>query len=80
VINFGTQEEYDALIQAQQDSQLIGRGPRPTPQSSTPSPGSSESPAGAAGVASDESGDRPVEEQPQRRTRAAVEEISRRSG
>jgi hypothetical protein len=78
VINFGTQEEYDALIQAQQDTSLVGSArrpsPRPTaeagdervpPHGATPS-APSEGPTTAAGA-----GRRPL--------RAAVEEIPRRA-
>jgi hypothetical protein len=74
VINFGTQDEYDALMQAQQDSQLIGRqGARPTPQPAASAPDQDlGDPAGEEATAQGE-------EQPFRRTRAAVEEIPRRT-
>lgn len=65
VINFGTQEEYDALLQAQQESRLIGETAQPT--AGTPSGSQAETPAAPPGEPA-----RPP-------LRAAVEELPRRA-
>ncbi len=66
VINFGTQEEYEALLRAQQDSPLIG-GP------AAPAPGTSD-PQQAAARSED-----PASELPRPSLRTAVEELPRRA-
>lgn len=77
VINFGSQEEYDALVQAQQETSLVGGGRRPlTPAVAAPS--ADEVPGGE--VAPDDvpaSSGSP--DTPRRPLRAAVEEIPRRA-
>lgn len=71
VINFGSQEEYDALVQAQQETALVGGVRRPV------APSVDEAPAGGA---TDDTGavDEPIDA-PRRPLRAAVEEIPRRA-
>lgn len=76
VINFGTQEEYDALIAAQQESPLIGdssaRPPQPTPSSAA------ETSPAAEDAATD--GDGPAPASTSRPPlRHAVEELPRRA-
>lgn len=78
VINFGTQEEYDALIQAQQATSLVGSGRRsvvPTTEhanadQATPHDAASSMPTDESAAAA-VVGRRPL--------RAAVEEIPRRA-
>src|SRR6476659_9887201 len=73
VINFGSQEEYDALVNAQQSTPLLGS---PTP-ASEPTSTASE-PAAAAPEATDkEAGDETPAPRPALRT--AVEELPRRA-
>src|SRR6478735_8053795 len=52
VINFGSQEEYDALVNAQASSSLLGVGsaaaPTPTADSAEPEPGAAAGPAAPA--------------------------------
>jgi hypothetical protein len=71
VINFGTQEEYDALVNAQSSSSLLGVGapstPAPTADEAAPGPE-----AGGAPSAVPDPGPRP-------NLRRAVEEIPRRA-
>jgi hypothetical protein len=73
VINFGSQEEYDALVNAQQSTPLLG--------STAPSPEPASTPAAPAGEASEptekEAGDEPPAPRPALRT--AVEELPRRA-
>ncbi|CAN5366332.1 hypothetical protein BH11ACT8_BH11ACT8_15340 [soil metagenome] len=70
VINFGSQEEYDALVNAQASSSLLGvdsaAAPAPTADSADPEP------AAAAEPASTDPGPRP-------NLRRAVEEIPRKA-
>jgi hypothetical protein len=78
VINFGSQEEYDALLQAQLDSPLLGDNARSTPVPvEVPAPDSD--PASGNGT---DTPSAPVEsnswDSPSR-LRAAVEEIPRRT-
>jgi hypothetical protein len=66
VINFGTQEEYEALLQAQQD---LPAPPSPVAPAPVPAPSATDVPAPApAGDAVAAAADRP--------RRAAIEEIS----
>lgn len=74
VINFGSQEEYDALVNAQASSSLLGvdsaAAPTPTAASADPEPGAA---AGSAEpTASTDPGPRP-------NLRRAVEEIPRKA-
>jgi hypothetical protein len=74
VINFGSQEEYDALVSAQASSSLLGVGsaaaPAPTADSADPEP---EPAAGSADpAAAPDPGPRP-------NLRRAVEEIPRKA-
>ena len=74
VINFGSQEEYDALVNAQASSSLLGTGsaaaPAPTADPADPEPGAAD---GAAEPASTpDPGPRP-------NLRRAVEEIPRKA-
>jgi hypothetical protein len=78
VINFGTQEEYDALMQAQQDATLLG-GQRPRPTPAEVAPATPEVTA-AASQASTESDEADESSPAGRRTRGAVEEIKRTVG
>ena len=67
VINFGTQEEYEALLQAQQDNPLVGGSPASEQQGApadTPSADETQSPSGEPGRPS---------------LRTAVEELPRRA-
>ena len=71
VINFGTQEEYEALLRAQQENTLVGetRAPRQPAVEPAASPaGTAGSPEGAGGDGADRSG-----------LRRAVEELPRRA-
>jgi hypothetical protein len=63
VINFGSQEEYEALLQAQQQSSLVGE-PTPTPEPEAPVQAQPESPSAAPERSS---------------LRTAVEELPRRA-
>lgn len=78
VINFGTQEEYDALIAAQQESPLLGdspaRPPQPTSSSATETGPAAEDAAPAADA--DGSGPTSTSRPP---LRHAVEELPRRA-
>lgn len=74
VINFGTQEEYEALLRAQQGTTLVGETPAPTPVATEPEP------------AADEAGHFPtdgVDETPsaagRQNLRRAVEELPRQA-
>ena len=69
VINFGTQEEYEALLRAQQESSLVGE-PRAAaaPRGAAPDPAPAESSAREG----DDATDRPS-------LRRAVEELPRRA-
>jgi len=73
VINFGSQEEYDALVNAQASSSLLGVGtaaaPAPTADSADPEPDAAAGPAEPA--ARPDPGPRP-------NLRRAVEEIPRK--
>lgn len=68
VINFGTQEEYEALLRAQHESSLVGEEPRATVSSPavTPAEPAEQSPAGGAEDAERLSLRRAVEELPRR--------------
>jgi hypothetical protein len=69
VINFGTQEEYEALLQAQQGSSLVGAaGPAAASQ---PAPAESGDAEPSAVVTSSTTYERP--------TRGSVEEVPRRT-
>jgi hypothetical protein len=73
VINFGTQEEYEALIQAQQATSLVGSGRRPVVQAAVEA--DDDQVTSDAEVASD--GSPAVSEAGRRPMRAAVEEMPR---
>ena len=74
VINFGSQEEYDALVNAQASSSLLGVDsaavPAPTADSADPEPGAAAGPAEP--TATTDPGPRP-------NLRRAVEEIPRKA-
>ena len=77
VINFGSQEEYDALVNAQQSTPLLGEspaaGPATGPAAQSPAATSESAPAESAGEATSN-------EQPSRPPlRTAVEELPRRA-
>lgn len=72
VINFGTQEEYDALVNAQSSSSLLGVGAA----SATPTSGADE--AEATGEPDDAPAAQP-DPGPRPNLRRAVEEIPRRA-
>jgi hypothetical protein len=72
VINFGSQEEYDALVNAQQSSPLLGGSPA-APAAAAQPPASSES--APAPSAEEET----PNEQPRTPLRTAVEELPRRA-
>lgn len=74
VINFGTQEEYEALLRAQQENTLVG-GPR----ASVPSPAPSAEPSASA-VGTSPSAEGAGEDAAERPgLRRAVEELPRRA-
>ena len=71
VINFGDQEEYDALMRAQEESTLLGtRGAAPRPAAPAPSDDVAE-----AEVVED-AGDAPASTRP---VRSAIEELPRKA-
>jgi hypothetical protein len=73
VINFGSQEEYDALVNAQQSTPLLGSAAPASEPAST-----SAAPAGEASEPTEkEAGDEPPAPRPALRT--AVEELPRRA-
>jgi hypothetical protein len=76
VINFGSQEEYDALVNAQQSTPLLGESPAPAP-SSAPTP-EAAAPDDSPPATSEEEGE---DGQPSFRPslRTAVEELPRRA-
>ncbi|MCW2528951.1 MAG: hypothetical protein JWM76_3811 [Pseudonocardiales bacterium] len=78
VINFGSQDEYDALLQAQLDSPLLGDTSRPAPvEVPAPQPGSSID-TGSGGASDPTRSESSSWDSPSR-LRAAVEEIPRRT-
>ena len=81
VINFGSQEEYDALVNAQQSTPLLGASPAPAPPTSgqaAPAATSAESaPAPPAG--GETPGAQPSEQPSRPALRTAVEELPRRA-
>jgi hypothetical protein len=77
VINFGSQEEYDALISAQRNSPLLGdsRGAPPVePEPAGPVPDDTSPPVGAA-----DEGPAAAQSLPRTPMRHAVEELPRRA-
>jgi hypothetical protein len=74
VINFGSQEEYDALVNAQASSSLLGVDPAaaPTPTAGTADPEPVAAAGSAEPTASTDPGPRP-------NLRRAVEEIPRKA-
>jgi hypothetical protein len=75
VINFGSQEEYDALVNAQQTTPLLG-GTAPTPSPSTAAAPAAEAPE-PQGAQTKEAADEQPASRPALRT--AVEELPRRA-
>jgi hypothetical protein len=74
VINFGTQEEYDALLNAQQNSPLLGEDPPRPVAAADPQPAAEDaSPADAAEAGSADA------DSPRTSLRHAVEELPRRA-
>jgi hypothetical protein len=73
VINFGSQEEYDALVNAQQSTPLLGSAAPATEQTSTTAAPAAE----ASEPTEKEAGDEPPAPRPALRT--AVEELPRRA-
>ena len=71
VINFGTQEEYEALLQAQAANPLVGQD-RPTPRADPVAEAAAVENVGATADASAAAEDRP-------RLRSAVEELPRQA-
>jgi hypothetical protein len=80
VINFGSQEEYDALVNAQQSTPLLGSSPSAAPSSPAQGPTDSSAeanpPAPAPSTAEEASSDQPG---PRPGLRTAVEELPRRA-
>jgi hypothetical protein len=74
VINFGSQEEYDALVNAQASSSLLGVGPAAAPASTADS--ADPEPGAAAGSAEPAATPDPG---PRPNLRRAVEEIPRKA-
>lgn len=72
VINFGSEEEYAALVNAQQSTPLLGGSPAPTANGTQPAAAPEPGPSAAEPAPSTEAGSRPS-------LRAAVEEIPRRA-
>ena len=74
VINFGSQEEYDALVNAQASSSLLGVGPAstPAPAADSADPETGAEAGSAAPAATPDPGPRP-------NLRRAVEEIPRKA-
>jgi hypothetical protein len=79
VINFGSQEEYDALVNAQQSTPLLGSSPAaapaPAPEAAEPSAATTSptpAPSAEQEASSDQAGPRPG-------LRTAVEELPRRA-
>jgi hypothetical protein len=74
VINFGSQEEYDALVNAQASSSLLGVGsaaaPAPAADQADPEPGAAAGPAAPTA---------PTDPGPRPNLRRAVEEIPRKA-
>ena len=73
VINFGSQDEYDALVRAQQETVLLGTEPTAAPEARV-----AAAPDGAPGGDADES-DPPAASPFRAPLRAAVEELPRRA-
>jgi hypothetical protein len=74
VINFGSQEEYDALVNAQQSSPLLGGSPAvPAPAATEPSAAPSES------TPAPSTREETPNEQARTPLRTAVEELPRRA-
>jgi hypothetical protein len=77
VINFGSQEEYDALVNAQQSTPLLGGSPSPQPAPAAP-----VAPEPSQSASTSESSEQEVtrsEQLPRPGLRAAVEELPRRA-
>jgi len=73
VINFGSQDEYDALVNAQQSTPLLGDSPAATPAAQSAAASSESAPAASGGEeTSNEQASRPP-------LRTAVEELPRRA-
>jgi hypothetical protein len=72
VINFGSQEEYDALVNAQQSSPLLGGSPASPAAPAQPTASSESTPAPSAE-------EETPNEQPRTPLRTAVEELPRRA-
>ena len=74
VINFGSQEEYDALVNAQASSSLLGvdsaAAPAPAADQADPEPGTAAEPAAPAAA---------TDPAPRPNLRRAVEEIPRKA-
>ncbi|WP_209020640.1 hypothetical protein [Nocardioides sp. 1609] len=84
VINFGNQEEFDALIAAQESSALVGSSspaPSPAPAAAPAAEGAGAEPADAAVAPAAPAGSTGVSEQVSERPslRHSVEELPRRS-
>jgi hypothetical protein len=73
VINFGSQEEYDALVNAQQSTPLLGEAPTAAPTAAQPAASNESTPAPSAE-------EEAPNDQPSRPPlRTAVEELPRRA-
>ena len=80
VINFGSQEEYDALVNAQQSTPLLGGSPAPAPAASAPAPAATSQESTPAPAAGGETSGAQLPEQSSRPAlRTAVEELPRRA-
>jgi hypothetical protein len=78
VINFGSQEEYDALVNAQQTTPLLGDAPAPAAPAPPAATESDDAPGRSTPARPDER--EAADEQPPRPgLRAAVEELPRRA-
>lgn len=78
VINFGSQEEYDALINAQESSALLGTAPAAAPAaSSAPEPEPAASPVGLDDESGSGAATPPLVSRPN--MRRGVEELPRRT-
>lgn len=77
VINFGSQEEYDALLAAQRDSRLLGTASAASTESETPEPAAEAAGPGAEAVSVESAASEPPAERPS--LRRSVEELPRRT-
>lgn len=81
VINFGSQEEYEALVNAQQNTPLLGSSAAQTPagtqEATTSAPDPAASTPSAPAPSAEETPDEPPAQRPGLRT--AVEELPRRA-